>query len=563
MQQAPRKPKSGRRKFNVCPDQFLRSTWELMFDDLNSSVPMKREWFGVHSYTGPSYRSAGPYTFKVLYQLENFFKRCIMKEDRSFDLLASECLTAFMKDQQSYLLPNPLSWYSEQVLFRASQIVHLVLGQFEFSRLSKSSTFGKKAARGLPLRKSYLDNRVKTLTGTSVQWEWFKACLNDDIHLNRAIRASFKDYQEVMDIDVVPVPKSFKAARIIAPDTVLGGFLSRGLGDYIREELERWTHIDLAKQQARHRSEAQKASKDGKRATIDMSKASDSFTMEHVLALMPDSWHGVIEAVRTPIGVVDRESDPKRVSLRSAMLMGSGHTFPLQTLLFYSLAKAVVELSGSKAKVDVYGDDIMLPSKFAPRFYTVMRELGFTINVDKSFHEGHFRESCGGDYLAGLDVRPFMPEYETKVITQKNEYVAFVHKVYNGLLERWSLYELPRTFNYIIAHLLAIRSIPAVVPYHEPPDSGLYAVMPELAGSIVQMPRVNPETQLLEYKKLVARARRRKPRTERIYYWYSLRPQGMINAYDGEVPPGCLDETGCEPTKGGSTVHRWVDVNLD
>lgn len=560
MQKNTKKKRSRQRKFSVCPDQFLHSVWELMFDDLNSSVPMKREWFGVHTYAGPSYEGAGPYTFKVLYQLSNFFKRCIMKEDRKFDELASECLSAFERDQSSYCLPKPQSWYSEKVLLRANQIVHLVLGEFDFAKLSRSATFGKKAARGLPLRKSYLDNRVKTLTGTSVQWEWFKACLNDDIHLNRAIRTSFKEFEEVMDIDVVPVPKSFKAARIIAPDTVLGGFLSRGLGDYVREELERWTHIDLASQQARHRQEAQKASKDGKRATIDMSKASDSFTMEHVHALLPESWWSVIEAVRTPVGVIDREEvTAKAVPLRSVMLMGSGHTFPLQTLLFYSLAKAVVELSGSRAKVDVYGDDIMLPSIFAPRFYRVMHELGFTINVDKSFHEGHFRESCGGDYLAGLDVRPFMPEYETNTITQKNEYASLVFKVYNGLLERWSLHELPRTFGFIVTHLLAHRIKPAVVPYHEPPDSGLYSILPELEDC-VSMPKVNPITCMLEYKKLVARSKKRKPRTERIYYWYSLRPQGMINAYDGEVPPGCLDEAGCEPKKGGSTEHRWVEV---
>jgi hypothetical protein len=288
-----------------------------------------------------------------------------------------------------------------------------------------------------------------------------------------------------------------------------------------------------------------------------MSKASDSFVREHIEVLMPHSWHHVLETVRVPYGLIELSSGVKHtIPLKSFMLMGSGHTFPLQTLLFYSLAKAVVELSGSSSKVDVYGDDIILPSRYAIRFAAVMEELGFTINSEKSFWTGFFRESCGADYTMGVDVRPFTLEHVCGNYTQK-DCTALLYKMYNGLLERWDPCEIPRTLDAILVHILLVKGRLNVVPNNEPPDSGLFLV-PDSWRPLAQFPRWIDGT--LSYYKLQRRPRRRKPKGERIYYWYSLCPKGAPDPYGDDDGHPVLDRWGKETVKG-SAPYSWVQAN--
>jgi hypothetical protein len=85
--------------------------------------------------------------------------------------------------------------------------------------------------------------------------------------------------------------------------------------------------------------------------------------------------------------------------------MGNGFTFPLETLIFFSLAQACCE-SEDYEKVSVYGDDIIVPVYAVPLLTKVLTSCGFLVNASKSFSSGPFRESCGKDYLLGTDVRP-------------------------------------------------------------------------------------------------------------------------------------------------------------
>jgi len=74
--------------------------------------------------------------------------------------------------------------------------------------------------------------------------------------------------------------------------------------------------------------------------------------------------------------------------------MGNGFTFPLETLIFWALTRAVC---GSTATVSAYGDDIICPSDRAEDVIAVLTEVGFSVNLEKSFWNGPFRESCGSD----------------------------------------------------------------------------------------------------------------------------------------------------------------------
>jgi len=102
--------------------------------------------------------------------------------------------------------------------------------------------------------------------------------------------------------------------------------------------------------------------------------------------------------------------------------MGNGFTFELETAVFLAIILAVRNLRAVSEPLEalitpgrdvlVYGDDIIIPTEYASDVVSALSYCGFKTNDSKSFVEGPFRESCGGDYFRGVDVRPyFLKEY--------------------------------------------------------------------------------------------------------------------------------------------------------
>jgi hypothetical protein len=87
--------------------------------------------------------------------------------------------------------------------------------------------------------------------------------------------------------------------------------------------------------------------------------------------------------------------------------MGNGFTFELESLLFFTLAKATAYFTGTPGTISVYGDDIIVPSGMYHDLVYVLSVVGFSVNTEKSFSQGTFRESCGGHYDSGRCVTPF------------------------------------------------------------------------------------------------------------------------------------------------------------
>lgn len=56
--------------------------------------------------------------------------------------------------------------------------------------------------------------------------------------------------------------------------------------------------------------------------------------------------------------------------------------------------------------VYVYGDDVIVPKDYALHVQPALEAVGLLVNVNKSFYKGPFRESCGGDYINGVEVSP-------------------------------------------------------------------------------------------------------------------------------------------------------------
>lgn len=170
-----------------------------------------------------------------------------------------------------------------------------------------------------------------------------------------------------------------------------------------------------------HKELAKDASWTDELVTIDLSAASDSVCEQLVSILLPEAWFDLLNATRSRYTLLPDGKWHKNHKFSS---MGNGFTFELETLIFLSLAKAV----GAKPGVDcfVFGDDIIVPKTAAQDLIALLRFAGFTPNPSKTFISGSFRESCGGDYLLGNDVRAFYLKEEPD---EPSKWIAFA----NGL----------------------------------------------------------------------------------------------------------------------------------
>lgn len=193
------------------------------------------------------------------------------------------------------------------------------------------------------------------------------------------------------------VPKNAKTFRSIVTEPPLNGMCQLGIGDLIAKLLLR-AGIDIFDQTLNQRL-ARVGSLTGELATLDLSSASDTIAMQLVRFLLPVDWFCFLKRFRS--NKVKYGEDI--ITLEKFSSMGNGFTFPLETLIFYALAKSCAPRDSN---VNAYGDDIIVPSFASDACVHLLEICGFTINKNKSYTCGPFRESCGADYLKGIDIRP-------------------------------------------------------------------------------------------------------------------------------------------------------------
>lgn len=202
------------------------------------------------------------------------------------------------------------------------------------------------------------------------------------------------------------VPKTAQTDRAIAIEPMFNVYFQLGVGSFLRERLRK-NGLDLDFSWERNKALAKLGSlesPDRQISTIDLSMASDTLPIELVRDLLPPIWFDFLSRLRSPVGVLGKV---KRTWAKFSS-MGNGFTFELETMIFYALAKSVSQFLNADLKdVTVFGDDIVVPSKTTPLLFDVLKHCGFKVNYDKTFVEGPFRESCGGDYFKGAGCRPF------------------------------------------------------------------------------------------------------------------------------------------------------------
>lgn len=180
------------------------------------------------------------------------------------------------------------------------------------------------------------------------------------------------------------VPKNNVEDRVITCEPLWNMVVQRSIAEGLKRCLSRMTGINIDTLQDLHRSLI--ANSDI--ATVDFSKASDS------------NWLGVFKilfrkkivdhVLRARTGLAEYEGEYARFNQLAPM--GCGFTFEIMTLTLLAYARTFHK------GATVFGDDVIIKARYAPGFIKFAQNMGWKINISKTFVRGNFRESCGGFY---------------------------------------------------------------------------------------------------------------------------------------------------------------------
>lgn len=291
-----------------------------------------------------------------------------------------------------YKLHSDFEWVHNATQRR----IAAVLGDFSPDEMFTLANWGPGVTLTIK-RDTSSTNKFRAETGITEKLRDLVACLFPHAypHWN-------PDFRIQKGNKIVTVPKTSKIDRVIAIEPGINLWFQKGVGSMIRKRLLRF-HVNLNSQK-RNQHLAFVSSKYDTLATVDFSSASDTIAKSTVEELLPQSWFEVMDILRSHEGSV--EGHPIRYEKFSSM--GNGFTFELESLLFYAIAVACCNRIGlSEKMVSVYGDDVILPKQAFDLFQRMCEIYGFSINPQKSFTSGDFRESCGSHYFRGIDCKPY------------------------------------------------------------------------------------------------------------------------------------------------------------
>lgn len=214
------------------------------------------------------------------------------------------------------------------------------------------------------------------------------------------------------------VPKNSLTDRSIAIEPSMNLWLQLGVDGFIRKRLKRYgVNLD---DQTKNQRLAYLGSKfwmcQDSYVTLDLAAASDTVSQVLCWQLLPKAWYDYLMDLRSPFGSVDDGV----ISYEKISSMGNGYTFALESLIFAAVCYAATKITRGKVTHEdfaTFGDDLIVRKSAASLTIQTLNLFGFSINTEKSFLQGPFRESCGADFLRGKPVRPvFLTETPTTVM---------------------------------------------------------------------------------------------------------------------------------------------------
>lgn len=243
--------------------------------------------------------------------------------------------------------------------------------------------------------------------------DWFYLYFNRD----HAEQWDGSDHEDIIQAKVIDVPKDTRGPRLICVHPAEAIWIQQG----VRRELERvislprsakgpWPHGHIFfNDQSVNGKIALLSSKSRRYATIDMKEASDRISDALVQILFGDMYK-YFGCCRATEFMIPNHMGKTHVTdfINSYAPMGNATTFPVQSLVFWSICVASLQYHGfhQPGAVFVFGDDIIIPSEAAETVIDDLESFGLLVNRTKSFWRGAFRESCGVDAFKGVNVTP-------------------------------------------------------------------------------------------------------------------------------------------------------------
>ncbi|DAD52624.1 TPA_asm: RNA-directed RNA polymerase [ssRNA phage SRR6960551_5] len=266
------------------------------------------------------------------------------------------------------------------------------------------------------------------------------------------------------------VPKSFKTLRPINVEPGLNMICQKFLGSELRRKLLKAYNLDT--QHTLHGYAAHRGSVTGDYATIDLKNASDTISYRVVKELFPEQWFSYLNSARSHKVLIQ----DKWVNLEKFSSMGNGSTFELETILFLGILMTLpnnrfLRLKDDKLEGDisVFGDDIIVRSSDANLAIERLEYFGFSINNDKSFLDGPFRESCGRDYYLGVPVRPIYMKGKTDD-TNCTHYYVLANSIYRMSILLYG--QEPRFTRFSRVYAAIMKYIPVNIRAYGPEGYG-------------------------------------------------------------------------------------------
>jgi hypothetical protein len=235
---------------------------------------------------------------------------------------------------------------------------------------------------------------------------------------------------------LISVAKNSSSRRTITIEPLLNQFIQQGLNTALRDSIEKCSILGnclALTDQSLNQKLALEGSLYDNWATIDLKSASDLLSIKLVESVFRH--HGLFLDHMMDCRSQLVSCASQRVTLMKFAGMGNALTFPVQSVCFAVISIAAILMARNEGcdywkvkrasrHVRVYGDDIIVSTKYARQVVDRLHDVGLKVNAKKSFLAGNFKESCGVEAWRGVDITPLYIRHQPDQISTSPNLIA-------------------------------------------------------------------------------------------------------------------------------------------
>lgn len=309
-------------------------------------------------------------------------------------------------------------------------------------------------------------------------------------------RSHFHYFSENLEnvAKVILVPKDSRGPRLISCEPAENQWVQQGIRGVLEKLIEKspYTggHINFDDQSINQRL-VMESSITREYSTLDLKDASDRVSLSLVSKLF--SGTNLLQDLLVARSSKTMLPDGRVVQLNKHAPMGSALCFPVMSLSLWSILAAMIfietegNIDEAISSVYVFGDDIVIKTKYADLAVSALETYSLRVNRDKSFIDSNFLESCGCDAFSGVDVTPIrikQCQTSTNLPSQNPNSILGLLAAANALV-----YRSPRAANFLFS---VCEYWLGPLPYGYTRSPYLCRVIPE---EIEYVPEMNSFTQ--------------------------------------------------------------------